>query len=177
MPILGLDLFWNIPFEQEMIKVTNQITSFEQDTQIPDEIIRRLIKVGTMLSQFKSKIVTKLISKKKLSVIWPYEVLRQLFLSSIKNKNQYRAIIPVLEALGNLSTLRKQNTDQLPLLLLVLTETISIENVEIVEKYRENLIHFIKSCCTPTVSKYHFLLSMCQDLKCFVVVAYVEVSV
>jgi hypothetical protein len=51
MPILGLIVFWNIPFEQEMMKVTNQITSFEEDTQVPEEMIRRLIKVSALRSK------------------------------------------------------------------------------------------------------------------------------
>lgn len=42
-PILGSTSFWNIPFDQEIVRVTNQITSFEQDIQIPEEITRKLI--------------------------------------------------------------------------------------------------------------------------------------
>ncbi|CAO3614993.1 unnamed protein product [Mucor hiemalis] len=132
MPILGLTLFWNIPFDQELTRVTNQITSVEEDVQVPEDIMRKLI---------------------KLSVVWPYEVLRQLFLSSIHNKNQYKAIVPILHNLGGLCMLKKRNgdtdSDGKPLLLLILKEFLSPANSDALENYKENILQFMKACCSP----------------------------
>lgn len=155
MPILGLTLFWNIPFDQELTRVTNQITSVEEDVQVPEDIMRKLIKVSLLYSSI-------LISKFnffffiKLSVVWPYEVLRQLFLSSIHNKNQYKAIVPILHNLGGLCMLKKRNgdtdSDGKPLLLLILKEFLSPANNDALENYKENILQFMKACCSPAVS-------------------------
>ncbi|KAG2232251.1 hypothetical protein INT48_000901 [Thamnidium elegans] len=125
-PILGSTLFWNIPFEQNMVKVTNQITSFEEDSLVPEDVVRKLI---------------------ILSIVWPYEVVRQLFLTCIQNKNQYKAIVPILISLGKLCTLADRTNGQDTLLVSVLKDTISSENSDLVAKYMGNITHFIKSCC------------------------------
>ncbi|KAI9259156.1 hypothetical protein EDC94DRAFT_612496 [Helicostylum pulchrum] len=125
-PILGSTLFWNIPFEQNMVKVTNQITSFEEDTLVPEDVVRKII---------------------ILSIVWPYEVVRQLFLTCIQNKNQYKAIVPILIKLGNLCTLVDRTNGRDTLLVSVLKDTITAENSDLVAKYMSNITHFIKSCC------------------------------
>ncbi|KAI7892214.1 uncharacterized protein EV154DRAFT_201593 [Mucor mucedo] len=132
LPTLGSTSFWNIPFDQEIVRVTNQITSFELDASVPEEITKRLI---------------------ILSIIWPYEVVRQLFLSCVQNKNQSMATIPVLYNLGNLCAFRKKDDKKETLLVLVLTDTISLNNSELVGTYMENISQFIKSCCYHKVKQ------------------------
>ncbi|KAI9335885.1 hypothetical protein BD770DRAFT_246604 [Pilaira anomala] len=109
-----------------MLKVTNQITSFEEDIQVPEDVIKKLI---------------------ILSIIWPYEVVRQLFITCIQNKNQYKAIVPVLINLGNLCTLNDQNDCPDTLLVLALKDTLSLENSELIAENMTSIIQFIKSCC------------------------------
>lgn len=59
-----------------------------------------------------------------MSILWPYKVVYQLIKSSISNKNQYKAIIPLLKNLGNICTLTK-SSDALP--LIVFADITSLE--------------------------------------------------
>lgn len=80
-------------------------------------------------------------------------MVRQLFLSCIQNKNQYIATVPVLHDLGNLCILREIYQEQQTLLVLVLNDTISPHNSELVETYMGNITQFIKSCCRHKVKQ------------------------
>lgn len=92
--------------------------------------------------------------------MWPYEVLRRLLLSSIENKNQYKATVPILHTLGGLCLLKKRSgdtsSDGKPLLLLILKEFLSPANGDAVGKYKEDIFQFIKACCTPVVGLQYY---------------------
>lgn len=83
-----------------------------------------------------------------------------MLLSCAENKNQYKAIIPILYNLDILCVLNKANRElshhrsrqeESTLLLLVLEDAISTENSEWIENHMGNICQFIKSCCYDKV--------------------------
>ncbi|KAG1170297.1 hypothetical protein G6F70_007817 [Rhizopus microsporus] len=105
LPCFGLAEIWNIRFNEELTLIINQITITEDDDEC-------------FTTQSTSK---KLVL---MSILWPYKVVYQLIKSSISNKNQYKAIIPLLKNLGNICTLTK-SSDALP--LIVFADITSLE--------------------------------------------------
>ncbi|CEI90422.1 hypothetical protein RMCBS344292_04747 [Rhizopus microsporus] len=105
LPCFGLAEIWNIRFNEELTLIINQITITEDDDEC-------------FTTQSTSK---KLVL---MSILWPYKVVYQLIKSSISNKNQYKAIVPLLKSLGNICTLTK-SSDALP--LIVFADITSLE--------------------------------------------------
>ncbi|GAN07005.1 hypothetical protein MAM1_0144c06495 [Mucor ambiguus] len=154
LPTFGSIDLWNISFESDLIKVCNQITidddnggSYGHDTA--DDIIMKLI---------------------KLSIIWPYEVVRQLVLACVRNKNQFRAIIPILNMLGNLCTFRKSSSCS-SLLLTVIRDTVSmlLESNDLLSN-QQNIAQFIRSCLSNAMPDQptRMLLDLPEILNDFV---------
>lgn len=82
----------------------------------------------------------------QLSIIWPYQVVQELFLACVRNKNQFRAIVPILSLLGNLCTFRKSSSCS-SLLLTVMRDTVTMlfESNDLLVN-QNNIAQFIKGC-------------------------------
>jgi hypothetical protein len=52
LPIFKSTTLWNIPFEPELIKACNQITSTDEseDNEVPEEVVQKLILVCAMVN-------------------------------------------------------------------------------------------------------------------------------
>ncbi|KAL7331925.1 hypothetical protein PS15p_204048 [Mucor circinelloides] len=140
LPTFGSIDLWNIPFKSDLIKVCNQITIDDDDNgglyghDIPEDVILKLI---------------------KLSIIWPYQVVQELFLACVRNKNQFRAIVPILSLLGNLCTFRKSSSCS-SLLLTVMRDTVTMlfESNDLLVN-QNNIAQFIKGCLFNQFTENH----------------------
>ncbi|CAO3644973.1 unnamed protein product [Mucor fragilis] len=136
LPTFGSIDLWNIPFKSDLIKVCNQITIGDDDN-------------GHATLE---DVITKLI---KLSIIWPYQVARELVLACMQHKNHFRTIIPILSLLGNLCTLGKSSSCP-SLLLTVVRDTVSmlLESNDLLAN-QQNIAHFIKGCLSNQFTENH----------------------
>ncbi|KAG0791569.1 hypothetical protein G6F57_005066 [Rhizopus arrhizus] len=80
LPGLGLEEIWNLPFDTEMTLLLNQLTVTEGTTEdlTAQNIPKRLL---------------------TLSIIWPYKTVYRLIQTCIYNRDQYKAVVPIMKSL------------------------------------------------------------------------------